>query len=182
MNNKSGHAGFTRLRPATFATDVHYRNSRLIGKFASAYFLIALCTVNLTVNAIAAENLRLREGISFYQDIDSGFPIKADKMDDVSVGDGKPSLIFFGASDDLNTNRQAKRLVDLYYQLNHTHLKFILIDVDHPPNKQAADLIKKYYRGYIPTQVIFDSHGHQIWSQTGEAENRVVLEQLHKVL
>jgi hypothetical protein len=143
----------------------------------------ALCTVASSCNyAEAAENLRLREGISFYQDTDSGFPVKGDKIDDVFVGDGRPSILFFGASDDLNTNRQAKRLVDLYYQLKNSHLKFILIDVDHPPNNQAKELTKKYYRGYIPAQVIFDAHGHQTWSQIGEVENRIVLEQIKKVL
>jgi hypothetical protein len=145
-------------------------------------FCVTVCALSGGNIATAAENLRLREGISFYQDIDSGFPLKGDNMDDMFVGDGKPSILFFGASDDLNTNRQAKRMVDLYYQLKDTHLKFVLIDVDHPLNRQALDLIKKYYRGYIPAEAIFDSEGKLVWSQIGEVDNRTVLEQLHKVL
>jgi hypothetical protein len=176
MSNKDGHVGFIKLKPAIFAINSDVRQV-LIGL---AIFCIVAGVGVPTV--LAAENLRLRDGISFYQDIDSGFPIKGENMDDVIVGNGKPSIVFFGASDDLNTNRQAKRLVDLYYQLKDTQLKFIPIDVDHPPNRQACDLIKMYYRGYIPAEVVFDSGGKQVWSQIGEVENRVIVEQLHKVL
>lgn len=150
--------------------------------FYVLYILCATSWFSSALHAAAAENLKLREGISFYQDIDSGFPVKADKMDDVYIGDGKPSIVFFGASDDLNTNRQAKRLVDLYRELKDKPLKFILIDVDHPPNNLASDLIKKYYKGYIPEQVIFDRQGRQVWSQVGEVENRLMLEHLDPLI
>ena len=34
--------------------------------------------------ALAAEDLKLRPGVSFTQDLDSGFPILANKIDDVA--------------------------------------------------------------------------------------------------
>jgi len=118
--------------------------------------------------AMAAENLTLRKGVSFVEDKDNGFPIIADKMDDTTVDSGKPTFIFFGASGDLNTNRQAKRLVGLYNKFKNKNLKFIVIDVDHAVNAQATDLIKKHYKGYIPCQVMLNETGSSVWTKSGE--------------
>jgi short-subunit dehydrogenase len=89
--------------------------------------------------------------------------------------------LFFGASGDLNTNRQAKRLVDLSHKTNAKEVKFIVIDVDHATTDDAKKLIKTYYQGYIPCQVILDKNGKKTWSQVGEVEQGVVKNQLSKV-
>lgn len=130
----------------------------------------------------AAEELNLRSGISFTQDIDNGFPIVADKMEDVSVENGRPTFIFFGASGDLNTNRQARRVVDLYRKNRSSQLKFLVIDVDHATAPACKQLVKEYYRGYIPTQVMLDKSGAKFWSQVGETDNRLMQAQVEKVL
>lgn len=127
--------------------------------------------------AIAAENLSLRKGVSFTDDKDSGFPILADKMDDVTIDSGKPTMIFFGAAGDLNTARQAKRLVGLYNKYKNKRLKFIVIDVDHA-NKEATELIKKHYKGYIPCQVLLDGTGTSVWSKSGEVKEGDVAKQI----
>ncbi len=135
---------------------------------------------------LAAEDLKLRAGISFTQDIDSGFPIVATNIDDAQLDPGIPTLIFFGAACDLNTNRQAKRLVDIYHKIPKGEVKFIVIDVDHPGNDDARKLIKTYYNppgktGYIPFEVILDKNGKAVWSQIGEVEISVVKGQLDKL-
>ncbi len=135
---------------------------------------------------LAAEDLKLRAGISFTQDIDSGFPIVATNIDDAQLAPGIPTLIFFGAACDLNTNRQAKRLVDIYHKTPKGEVKFIVIDVDHPGNDDARKLIKTYYNppgktGYIPFEVILDKNGKAAWSQIGEVEISVVKGQLDKL-
>lgn len=134
------------------------------------------------LSALAAENLTLRKGVSFTEDKDNGFPIIADKMDDATIDSGKPTLIFFGASGDLNTNRQAKRLVGLYNKFKAKNLKFILIDVDHASNAKATDLLKKHYKGYIPCQVLLDETGNSIWSKSGEVQEGDVAKQIETVV
>jgi hypothetical protein len=132
--------------------------------------------------AYGAENLRMRDGISFYHDLDQGFPILAEKMEDVQLAAGKPTLVFFGAAGDLNTNRQAKRIVDLYKKYKSEQLKFIVVDVDRASTPAAKSLIKAYYAGYIPAQVVFDKQGKQKWTHTGEVDAAAISGQVDKVL
>lgn len=91
-------------------------------------------------------------------------------MDDASIEPGKPTFIFFGGSGDLNTNRQAKIVVGLYNKYAKEGVKFLLVDVDKT-NKSATvtQLIKKYYKGYIPSQVILNADGSIVDSKIGEA-------------
>lgn len=135
-------------------------------KYTAALVFALSCSI---VAAIAAENLRLKDGVSFVQDTDNGFPIVGDKMDDANLEQAKPTLIFFGAAGDLNTNRQAKRLVDLYKKIQDK-VKVIVIDVDHPANANALKLIKSYYKGYIPLNVVLDKDGKLSTSHSGEID------------
>ena len=151
---------------------------RLIGvAFCTALVAASSCCVF----ADAADDLKLRPGVSFTQDIDNGFPIIGTDLDDTKIESGKPALIFFGASGDLNTNRQVKCLVDLYHKTNPKEVKYIVIDVDHATTDDAKKLIKTYYQGYIPCQVILDKSGKKTWSQVGEVELGTVKNQLSKV-
>lgn len=134
-----------------------------------------------TTAALAADNLRVRDGISYFHDLDQGFPIVADGMDDVTIPAGKPVFLFFGAPGDLNCNRQAKRVVDLYKKFKTTDLKFIIINVDEPPNDAARQLIKKHYSGYIPTELFLDREGKVSWNHMGEAESHALNGQAEKV-
>jgi hypothetical protein len=131
--------------------------------------------------AQAAEDLKLRDGISFYQDV-GGFPIIAEHMDDVTLSGDRPALIFFGASGDLNTNRQARRLVDLYRRYRTSPLKFIVIDVDHPQSTEARNVVKQHYKGYIPSQILLARDGHPVWNQIGEVDLKIVQSNVEKVL
>lgn len=132
--------------------------------------------------AMAAENISLRKGVSFVEDKDSGFPIIADKIDDAIVEAGKVNLLFFGASGDLNTARQAKRLVGSYNKLRDRGVKFIVVNVDKPANKNAESLIKKYYKGYIPCQTVINAEGQSTWSKVGEVSEKEVSKQISKNL
>lgn len=130
----------------------------------------------------SAENLRLRDGISFYQDIDAGFPILAEKMDDFETAVDGPTILFFGAAGDLNSNRQARRVVDLYKKYRSSGLKFVIVDVDEAESSAAKRLLAEYYRGYIPLSVIVDKSAKIKWSVDGEVELRVLQNQIDKVL
>lgn len=156
-------------------TSIMFLNPNFIRYLVALASLAALLLSALTADA--AENLSLRKGVSFVEDKDSGFPIIGEKMDDATIGSGTPTFLFFGASGDLNTNRQAKRLVGLYNKFKTKSIKFIVIDVDHPANAQATALIKKHYKGYIPCQAVLDKDGASAWSKSGEvAEGDVAKE------
>lgn len=92
-------------------------------------------------------------------------------MDDFLIEPGRPALIFFGASGDQNTNRQARRLVELYSK-RKDNTKFIIVNVDGPHTDGGKELIKKYYPGYVPAQLLIDRDGHLLWSQIGEISRR----------
>lgn len=151
-------------------------NWRFIGISMSTLLLGLLAFVQ---SALSAENLRLRAGISYVHDLDKGFPIIADKLDDVKIESTKPCLIFFAAAGDLNTNRQAKRIVDLYKKYKD-QVKFVVVDVDHPSNPETKQIIKTYYQGYIPQQVVIDKEGKTFWTHCGESD--AVAGQLDKCL
>jgi hypothetical protein len=147
-------------------------------KHTTALVFALSCSI---VAAMAAENLRLKDGVSFVQDTDNGFPIVGDKMDDANLEQAKPTLIFFGAAGDLNTNRQAKRLVDLYKKIQDK-VKVIVIDVDHPANANALKLIKSYYKGYIPLNVVLDKDGKLSTSHSGEIDTGDLKSKVDRVL
>ena len=132
--------------------------------------------------AEAAENLRLREGISYVHDVDKGFPIIAEKIDDLKIENNKANFIFFGAAGDLNTNRQAKRVVELYKKYEKHPLKFIVCDVDKVTTPEGKQLIKNFYQGYIPQVVVIDKEGKPAWSHIGEIDNGAIVAQIEKVL
>ena len=140
-----------------------------------------ICLHNCYSAALAAEDLQLRSGIAFNRDVDDGFPIKAKHLDDITIEKGMPSFLFFGASGDLNTNRQAKRIVEIYKKLPGKSIKFILIDVDHPFNDAGKELIKSFYKGYIPYEIILDKDGKIIWSQIGEVHTNQLRQKLDEI-
>ncbi len=168
----------TDLQERTEKIDWKLRKTRTLS--VSSLMFVALFSMIVSA-AIAAENLRLKDGISFVQDTDNGFPIVGDKMDDASLEDNKPTLIFFGAAGDLNTNRQAKRLVDLYKKIQDK-VKVIVIDVDHPANASVVKLIKTYYKGYIPLNVVLDKTGKLSSSHSGEIDTGDLKSKVDRVL
>ncbi|MBX9771141.1 MAG: hypothetical protein K2X29_07205 [Candidatus Obscuribacterales bacterium] len=138
-----------------------------------AAILSALALIPI-LPAYAAEDLRLRDGISYYQDTDTGFPILANKIDDTAPEAGQPTFIFFAASGDLNSNRQAKRVVDLYKHCKENKIKFVIIDVDHAKTESAKQLLKNFYQGYIPQEVLLDKNGQKVWSANGEVDSKTL--------
>jgi len=103
-------------------------------------------------------------------------------MEDASLEPGRPSLIFFAAAGDLNSSRQALRVVELYRRLRSSPLKFIIIDVDRLESASQRRLVKDYYRGYIPQLVMLTGDGKVSWSHVGEVEVSELKQRLKKVL
>lgn len=144
--------------------------------------VLAACGCGSALSADAADNLRMRDGVSFVHDLDKTFPLVGDKMDDVEIATGHPTVVFFGAAGDLNTNRQAKVIVDLYKKYKANNVKFVVVDVDHPGNASAKSLIKAHYQGYIPGEAVFDKTGKKQWNHTGECDRSTMASQIDKLL
>lgn len=132
---------------------------------------LAAVLMIMTPSAVtAAENLRLAPGVSYTSDVGTVFPLVGDRMTDYTIESGRPALIFFGATGDLNTNRQAKRLVALYAK-RRDNTKYIVVNVDSQ-DEAARELVRKYYPGYVPAQLLLDKDGHTIWTQVGEISRK----------
>jgi hypothetical protein len=129
-----------------------------------------LSLLTLTRPAHAAENLTLAPGLSFIDDSSASFPIQGDHLGDADLGNGRPTVAFFGASHCWNTNREAERLVTLYPKFRE-QVRFIIVDVNHPSETQRP-LLKAHYKGFIPTLVIFARDGTVQYARSGETADK----------
>lgn len=155
----------------------------IFNRYQSLICFIVLSGLFSVLAVSAADDISLKPGISFDQDLDTGFPIICQNQNDIAIEQGHPTLIFFGASGDLNTNKQAKRLVDLYRRYKSSSLKFIVVDVDSAVTSPAMkQLIKSFYGGYIPDQILLDKTGKQAWHRSGEVEVKEMQHQIDQVL
>ena len=139
--------------------------------FLAALFAFTLATVGLANHrAGAAENLRLAPELSFTDDSSSRFPIEGDRLGDGEIGNGRVTLVFFGAAHCWNTNREAERVVSLYPKFRD-RVRFVIVDVNRPSNAQRA-LLGKHYEGYIPTLALFASDGKLLFARPGETARK----------
>ena len=128
--------------------------------------LVAIQGLASSSTTIGADNLQLAPGLSFTDDSSSAFPIRGDGLDDAESRPGRATVIFFGTSHCWNTNREAERLVALYPKYRN-RMTFLTVDVTHPSPSQVP-LIKRYYRGAIPTLVILGPDGAVLYVRAGE--------------
>lgn len=113
----------------------------------------------------AASNLQLAPGVSFDDDSSTKFPIAGSALSEGLVA-GEATIIFFGSSHCWNTAREAERVVKLYPQYRG-RLHFVIVDLEHVAADQQV-LVKRYYRGAIPTIAVIDSTGKVIYDEAGE--------------
>lgn len=132
----------------------------------STVLVVLVLAFGVARPADADTGLRLAPGLSFTDDSSSDFPIQGADASDAQIGAGRATVIFFGASNCWNTNREAERLVALYPRFRD-RVRFLVVDVAHPTPAQRA-LLKSHYRGAIPTLAIFDPQGKVTYAQAGE--------------
>jgi len=121
-------------------------------------------------NAFAADDLKLAPSLSFTDDSSANFPIDGKNLAGGSAPTDRATIIFFGTAHCWNTNREAERLVSVY-PTYRGKIDFIVVDLNDPSPAQRA-LIASYYRGYIPTIAILDSHGYVVYDRAGETASR----------
>jgi hypothetical protein len=113
-----------------------------------------------------ATDLTLAAGLSFTDDSSDAFPIEARNRTAGTISTTRPTFVFFGTSHCYNTNREAERFVTLYAK-HRDDACFLVVDLDDVSPDQR-DLVRRYYRGAIPTLAVFDARGRVIYDEAGE--------------
>jgi predicted transcriptional regulator len=47
-------------------------------------------------------------------------------------------------------------------------VQFVIIDLDKTRPAEQQQLVKKYYKGYIPHVVVLDARGNAVYNKAGE--------------
>jgi hypothetical protein len=47
-------------------------------------------------------------------------------------------------------------------------VRFVIIDMDKTRPAEQQQLVKKYYKGYIPHVVVLDARGNAVYNKAGE--------------
>ena len=68
------------------------------------------------------------------------------------------------------------------WQKYQGRVHFVIIDLDRKQKADLQELVRKYYRGYIPHVLILDRTGNPVYDRSGEVEELVVSGILDKSL
>ena len=138
-------------------------------KWCVAFILLS---AGATFSLRASENLRLNPRLDHSSDSLDGPLIAGDHMEEAAVA-GKPNYIIFYGEGCFNSKRQARRTVDLY-QKYKGRVQFVVIDLDIKRTEQQQELVKSYYRGYIPHVTVLDASGKPVYNSAGEVEESAI--------
>src|ERR1700716_735263 len=120
-------------------------------RIATVLFATA-AALALVLPAHAAENLKLNQHLDYTSDSQDGPLITGDRLEDAAVS-GKPAYSIFYGEGCFNSKRQARRTVELYEKYKR-RMQFIVVDLDRPRSPAQEQMVKKFYKGYIPHVVI----------------------------
>jgi hypothetical protein len=147
-------------------------------KFVATVLLsIALA---LVVPAHAAENLKLNQHLDYTSDSLDGPLITGDHLEDGAVS-GKPAYAIFYGEGCFNSKRQARRTVDLYEKYKG-RVQFVVVDLDRPRSPAQEELVKRFYKGFIPHVVVLDRDGKTAYNASGEVDSGEISKLLEKAL
>ena len=140
-----------------------YRNSAL-------RLMISLLAILLTIpNLFAADHLKLNSHLDYSRDSQDGALITGDNMEAGPVP-GKTNYIIIYGEGCFNSKRQARRTVELYAKYKD-RVNFVVIDLDLPHSGEQQQLMKRFYRGYIPHVVVLGKQGDTLYDSSGEVSS-----------
>jgi len=146
-------------------------------RLIAALFVAALA---MTFPAYAAENLKLNEHLDYTSDSQDGPLITGDHLEDGAIS-GKPAYAIFYGEGCFNSKRQARRTVELY-EKHKGRVEFVVVDLDRPRSPAQEELVKKFYKGYIPHVVVLNRDGRTAYNASGEVEAGQISKVLEKAL
>jgi hypothetical protein len=136
--------------------------------------------LGLTLSAHAAENLKLNQRLDYTSDSQDGPLITGDRLEAGAVP-GKPAYAILYGEGCFNSKRQARRTVELYEKYKG-RVQFVVVDLDRPRSAAQEELVKKFYKGYIPHVVVLDRDGKTAYNASGEVEDGAISKVLDKAL
>jgi hypothetical protein len=141
--------------------------------------LSLLLTLTVTTS-FAIDNLKLNSQLDYSSDSLDGPLITGDDAQSGFVA-GKPNYVIIYGEGCFNSKRQARRTVELY-NTYRSQVHFVVVDLDVPRSPEQQQLVKQYYKGYIPHVLVLDAHGTPLYNQSGEVESRVIEDIFQKSL
>src|SRR6267378_2260695 len=122
--------------------------------------------------AFAIDNLKLNTHLDYGSDSLDGPLITGSDAQSGFVS-GKTNYVIMYGEGCFNSKRQARRTVELYNKYR-SQVHFVVVDLDVPRSPEQQQLVKQYYKGYIPHLLVLDAHGTPLYNQSGEVESRVI--------
>jgi thiol-disulfide isomerase/thioredoxin len=144
------------------------------------YLLVAVAAASFALPLRAAENLKLNQHLDYSSDSQDGPLITGDHMDDGPVV-GKPAYIILYGEGCFNSKRQARRTIELYEKYRGK-VQFVVIDLDQKHAAVQEELVKKYYKGYIPHVVVLNRSGMPAYDASGEVDEKEISKILDSAL
>ena len=128
--------------------------------------------IALSVLAFAGDHLKLNPKLDYASDSQDGPLITGEHMG-TGVVSGKPAYVIMYGEGCFNSKRQARRTVELYNKYR-SQVHFVVVDLDVQGSPEQQELVKKYYKGYIPHVLVLDAHGEPLYNQSGEVDSGVI--------
>ena len=136
--------------------------------------------LGLMAQSYAADNLKLNQHLDYSSDSQDGPLITGDHIEDGAASD-KPSYVIIYGEGCFNSKRQAKRTVALYEKYK-SRVQFVVVDMDKQRSAAQEDLVKRFYKGYIPHVVVLNKEGKVAYNSSGEVEESEISKVLDKTL
>jgi len=136
------------------------------------YLSAMVAAVLFVLPSRAAENLKLNQRLDYSSDSQDGPLITGDHLDDGPVA-GKPAYIILSGEGCFNSKRQARRTVGLYEKYKGK-VEFVVVDLDQKHSAAHEELVKKFYKGYIPHVVVLTRDGKPAYNASGEVDEKKI--------
>jgi hypothetical protein len=121
---------------------------------------------------LAIDNLKLNPQLDYGSDSLDGPLITGSDVQSGFVS-GKTNYVIMYGEGCFNSKRQARRTVDLYNKYR-SQVHFVVVDLDVQRSPEQQQLVKQYYKGYIPHVLVLDARGEPLYNQAGEVDSRVI--------
>jgi hypothetical protein len=120
----------------------------------------------------AIDNLKLNPQLDYGSDSLDGPLITGSDAQSGFVS-GKTNYVIMYGEGCFNSKRQARRTVDLYNKYR-SQVHFVVVDLDVQRSPEQQQLVKQYYKGYIPHVLVLNARGEPLYNQAGEVDSGVI--------
>jgi hypothetical protein len=142
--------------------------------------LLFVVAMAITLPSRAADNLKLNKHLDYSSDSQDGPLITGDHLED-GPATGKPTYLIIYGEGCFNSKRQARRTVELYEKYKD-RVQFVVVDMDRQRSGAQGDLVKRFYKGYIPHVTVLNRDGKIAYNASGEVEEGEISKVLDKTL